>query len=77
MRWKIHGTGPLVNRLRPGGLADEMLVDLRRRFGQRTPVAWSVSLECDSPLSVPAEWYDEETVLGDFVRQVRAFETDE
>ena len=39
--------------------------------------AWSASLECHSPLSVPAEWYDEETVLGDFVRQVRACEKDE
>ena len=77
VRWKIQGTGPLVNRLRPGGLSDEMLVDLRRRFGHSSQVAWSASLECHSPLSVPAEWYDEETVLGDFVRQVRACEKDE
>jgi DNA repair protein SbcD/Mre11 len=72
--WDIRGTGPLVNRLRPGGLADELLVDLRRRFGQRQPVAWSVSLECHAPLSVPAEWYDRETSLGDLLRQVREFE---
>ena len=71
VRWKIHGTGPLVNRLRPGGLAGELLVDLRRRFGQGSPLAWSVSLECDAPLSVPPEWYDQETVLGDFLREVR------
>jgi hypothetical protein len=75
--WKIHGSGPLVNRLRPGGLADELLVDLRRRFGEGSPTAWSVSLECRAPLSVPAEWYDEETVLGDYLRGVRAFELDE
>jgi DNA repair protein SbcD/Mre11 len=77
VRWNIHGAGPLVNRLRPGGLADEMLVELRRRFGQSSQAAWSASLECHSPLSVPAEWYDEETVLGDFVRQVRTCEKDE
>jgi hypothetical protein len=77
VRWKIHGAGPLVNRLRPGGLADEILVDLRRRFGHSSQVAWSASLECHSPLSVPAEWYDEETVLGDFVREVRKSEQDE
>lgn len=74
--WKIHGSGTLVNRLRPGGLADELLVDLRRRFGERPPFAWSVSLECRSPLSVPPEWFDQETVLGDYLRQVRAFELD-
>ena len=35
VRWNIRGTGPLVNRLRPGSLADELLVDLRRKFGER------------------------------------------
>jgi DNA repair exonuclease SbcCD nuclease subunit len=74
VRWTIRGTGPLVNRLRPGGLADELVVDLRRKFGERSPVVWSVSIECVSPLSVPPEWYDQETCLGDFLRQVREFE---
>jgi hypothetical protein len=77
VRWTIRGAGPLVNRLRPGGLADELLVDLRRKFGERSPVAWSASIACDSPLSVPAEWYDQETCLGDFLRQVREFELHE
>jgi DNA repair exonuclease SbcCD nuclease subunit len=74
VRWTIRGTGQLVNRLRPGGLADELLVDLRRKFGERSPVVWSASIQCESPLSVPAEWYDQETCLGDFLRQVREYE---
>ena len=77
VRWNIRGTGPLVNRLRPNSLADELLVDLRRQFGERSPVAWSASITCDSPLSVPAEWYDQETCLGDFLRVVRDFELHE
>jgi DNA repair exonuclease SbcCD nuclease subunit len=77
VRWNIRGTGPLVNRLRPNSLADELLVDLRRRFGERAPFIWSASISCDSPLSVPAEWYDQETCLGDFLRVVRDFETSE
>lgn len=72
--WNIRGTGALVNRLRPAGLSDELLTDLRRKFGERSPAAWSVAIHCDSPLSVPAEWYDQETCLGDFLRQVREFE---
>ena len=75
--WDIRGTGPLVNRLRPGGLADELLTDLRRRFGERHPSAWSVSIQCAAALSAPAEWYDQETVLGDLMRQIREFELDE
>ena len=74
VRWTIRGTGPLVNRLRPGGLADELLDDLRRQFGERSPAIWSASVDCSAALSVPAEWYDQETCLGDFLRQVREFE---
>jgi len=77
VRWTIRGTGQLVNRLRPGGLADELLLDLRRKFGESPPVAWSASITCDAPLSAPAEWYDQETCLGDFLRQVREFELHE
>jgi hypothetical protein len=77
IRWNVRGAGPLVNRLRPGSLADEILVDLRRQFGERSPVAWSASLNCDSSLSVPAEWYDQETCLGDYLREVREFELHE
>jgi hypothetical protein len=77
IRWNVRGAGPLVNRLRPNSLADELLVDLRRKFGERPPYAWTVSITCDSPLSVPAEWYDQETCLGDFLRVVRDFERQE
>jgi DNA repair protein SbcD/Mre11 len=77
VRWTVRGAGPLINRLRPNSLADELLVDLRRKFGERSPVAWSASIACDSPLSVPAEWYDQETCLGDFLRVVRDFELHE
>jgi exonuclease SbcD len=77
VRWNIRGTGSLVNRLRPNSLADELLVDLRRQFGERAPYLWSVSISCDSALSVPAEWYDQETCLGDFLRVVRDFEVQE
>jgi hypothetical protein len=77
VNWDVRGTGPLIHRLRPGGLGDELLTDLRRKFGERHPAAWSVDIQCDSPLSVPAEWYDQETVLGDWLRTVREYERDE
>jgi hypothetical protein len=33
-----------------------------------------VGIECEEPLSVPAEWYDEETIRGDVLRQFRELE---
>jgi hypothetical protein len=35
-----------------------------------------VAIQCDEPLYVPAEWYDEETIRGDVLRQFRELETD-
>jgi exonuclease SbcD len=67
--WRITGRGELLNELRPGGLSTEILTALRVRYGKQSPVAWSVELECEEPLCVPAEWYDEETIRGDVLRQ--------
>jgi DNA repair exonuclease SbcCD nuclease subunit len=69
--WKITGRGELLNELRPGGMSDEILGALRQRYGKQSPAVWSVALECDEPLCVPAEWYDEETIRGDVLRQFR------
>lgn len=74
--WHIRGTGPLVTQLYPGHDTDELLKNLRRRAEKRRPLCWSVTLSCNSPVVPPAEWYDQETILGDFLRQVREFETD-
>jgi DNA repair exonuclease SbcCD nuclease subunit len=69
--WNITGRGELLNELRPGGMSDEILAALRQRYGKQSPAVWSVALECDEPLCVPAEWYDEETIRGDVLRQFR------
>lgn len=69
--WQIEGRGELVNYLRRGGLTDELLTRLRRRFGKERPAVWSVAIECEEPLDVPGEWYDEETIMGDMLRQFR------
>lgn len=73
--WRITGRGELLNRLRPGGLSEELLTALRLQFGKQSPAAWSVAIHCDEPLCVPAEWYDEETIRGDVLRQFRELET--
>ncbi|RIK80512.1 MAG: hypothetical protein DCC67_09315 [Planctomycetota bacterium] len=69
--WKITGQGELLNRLRPGGLSEELLSGLRHKYGKPSPAVWSVAIQCVEPLCVPAEWYDEETIRGDMLRQFR------
>jgi exonuclease SbcD len=74
--WKITGRGELLNRLRPGSASDWLLAQLRQHYGTASPVTWSVAIQCDEPLCVPEEWYDEETIRGDVLRQFRELEKD-
>jgi len=74
--WTIVGNGPLSNQLRRGGLAEEMLEWLQTEFGTASPAAWSFSLKASSPAELPAAWYQEDTILGDFLRLVEQYERD-
>jgi len=72
--WTIAGQGPLRERLRRGKLAAELIERLRGDYGYLTPAAWSVSLEVETSETLPPEWYEQETIRGDFLRAVRRFQ---
>lgn len=69
--WTIAGQGPISTALRRTPLAAELLEVLRDEFGRRTPAAWSTSLEVELSETLPPEWYEQETIRGDFLRAVR------
>ncbi len=69
--WTVAGRGPLVGQLRRNKLAAELLQWLRSDYGYRSPAAWSVSLEVELSETLPPEWYEQETIRGDFLRAVR------
>jgi len=75
--WEIKGRGSVVNHIRSGGISDEMVSRLRHKYGQQSPCAWTVGVECQSPLDVPQEWIDEETIMGDMLREFQFLEADE
>ena len=76
VNWKIEGSGQLLNHIRVGGISDDITVLLREQHGRESPALWTVALECSSPLDVPREWYDEETIMGDVLREFRNLEED-
>jgi hypothetical protein len=69
--WTVAGQGPLAGQLRRGMLAGELLEGLRSDYGYRSPAAWSVSLEVEVSEMLPPEWYEQETIRGDFLRAIR------
>ncbi len=74
--WIIEGRGTLLNHIRNGGISDHMAELLREQYGRGVPEIWTVAIECHEPLDVPQEWVDEETIMGDMLREFRALEAD-
>lgn len=70
--WQVTGTGPLAAAMRRGQLGGELLARLRSDFGYRPTPLWSVALEFEPAGDLPEAWYEQETILGDFLRLVRA-----
>ncbi len=54
----------------------ELLEWLRIEHGLSSPIVWTVGIELDTQNALPASLYEQETILGDFLRTVREFETD-
>lgn len=54
----------------------EMLEWLRTEFADATPPLWSVSLELEPPEELPADWCEEDSILGDYLRVVQKYESD-
>jgi len=72
--WMVVGSGPLMSELRRGNLTAELLAWLRDEYGRQRPAAWSLSLEMEHAAALPPEWYEQETIRGDFLRAIRQLE---
>lgn len=72
--WRVNGAGTLVSKLRHGTLAGEVVRDLRSQFSQRQPAAWTVDLQVEPNTIWPESWYEQESLLGSFLRTWRRHE---
>lgn len=75
-KWKISTTGEFNPGLRNEESRKDLVTWLRNEFGQATGGLWTVALKIDPPRSLPADWYEEETILGDYLRAVGRFQGD-
>ena len=74
--WSIGGGGPLLAELRRGKLRGELLDWLRIEHGLSSPVVWPVGIELAPHDALPGSLYEQETILGDFLRELRELELD-
>ena len=72
--WTVAGLGPVVSELRRGKLAVELLGTLREEYGFGPPARWSVSLSTEPAATLPSQWYEQQTIRGDFLRIVHEYQ---
>ena len=73
IEWSISGCRRLIVELDRGRLATELATRLRADHGGKRPAAWTVTITPEVPEAVPAERYDDDTLLGEFLRTVRHY----
>jgi exonuclease SbcD len=74
--WSIGGHGPILAELRRGKLRGELLEWLRIEHGLSPPIVWTIGLEAAPDAAVPPALYEQQTLLGDYLRELRAYEAD-
>ncbi|MDR1960178.1 MAG: hypothetical protein LBQ54_14225 [Planctomycetaceae bacterium] len=72
--WLIDGTQEQENELRRSKLPDEICEQMRKDFGMDEPYGWTVSVKTAVPENFPPEYYDQETLLGDYLQKIRQFQ---
>jgi DNA repair exonuclease SbcCD nuclease subunit len=78
VRWTLAGPGRFDSPLMRRKNREEMLDWLRNDFGHRSPPLWSLALEVEPPETISADWADDDSILGDFLRAIQAsLESDE
>jgi exonuclease SbcD len=70
--WKLRGGAHLAGPAGRRDLAAEWQEWLRKEFflASNKPVLWTHAVELDQP-ELPDAWFDEESMLGDFLRNLR------
>lgn len=57
-------------------LEAELASSLRHEYGHGTPPVWTAAVEITPPANLPSMWYEEDTLLGDYLRLMRDVEQD-
>ena len=76
-RWYLATEGEFNPRIRKNEWAAELLEWLRDEFGRGETGVWSTDLQVEAPKKLPSQWYEEDTILGEYMRAVARYQSDE
>ncbi len=75
VRWSLLVGDSMRRALTSEGMAKDLTKRLRKTLGARKPAVWTCRLAALAREEVPAELYEEDTILGDFLRSLREYRT--
>lgn len=76
-KWFLATNGEFNPRIRKREWKAELLEWLRDEFGRSDRGLWSVELKVDTPKNLPIEWYEEDTLLGEYMRVMGRYQSDD
>ena len=78
VQWKMTTTGDFNPQFRKQEWRQQILKWLRQELGEDGQRGvWSVDFDVQSPKSLPSSWYEEDTLLGDYLRSVARYHSDD
>lgn len=75
--WYLTTTGEFNPGLRNSELNKRMTDWLRDEFGRGDNIVWTTKLTIEPPNNLPASWYEEDTILGEYLRAIGRYQSDD
>jgi exonuclease SbcD len=76
-KWLLSPEGEFNPAIRKREWASGLLEWLRDEFGRTDHGLWSVSLQVEPPQQLPLEWFEEDTILGEYMRATGRYQSDD
>lgn len=76
-RWHLMTEGEFNAKIRCPEWKEELLRWLQEEFGRTDRGLWSYAIKIDPPKNLPMEWYEEDTILGEYLRATGRYQSDE
>jgi hypothetical protein len=75
--WVLSTDGEFNPRIRTRDWKASLLEWLRDEFVRSGKGLWSISLNVEAPNNLPIEWYEEDTLLGEYLRAMGRYQGDD
>ena len=77
VHWNLAPTGDFNPGLRHREYVAKLLDWLRDEFGRGETGIWSTELTIEPPVNLPTSWYEEDTILGEYLRAIGRYQSDD